>query len=273
MKIRYLGTGAYEGVPSLFCNCRVCTESRAKGGRNMRSRSQAIVNDELLLDFNADTVWHSHRYGLDWSKIGDCLITHSHCDHLYVDDVDMASAAYSHEHRTLNFYAGKSGYEKLAAFADRPNSGVTATLIAAGKGFVTSSGYDVMPMNADHDPHTSPLVFSIAKGGKRMLYAHDTGYFGDDTWALLGGEGRFDLVSLDCTGCVGYGGEWRRGHMTFGTVSEVVDRLKKMGAVDGNTTVVVNHFSHNGGQTYDEMSAYSEKFGIITSFDGMEIEF
>lgn len=23
MKIKYLGTAAYEGVPSLFCNCRV----------------------------------------------------------------------------------------------------------------------------------------------------------------------------------------------------------------------------------------------------------
>ena len=58
MKLKYLGTAAYEGVPSLFCNCRVCRLSQKLGGRNIRSRSQALVNGELLLDFNADTVRH-----------------------------------------------------------------------------------------------------------------------------------------------------------------------------------------------------------------------
>lgn len=58
MKIKYLGTAAYEGIPSLFCRCETCEKSRREGGRNLRSRSQALVDDELLLDFPADTVWH-----------------------------------------------------------------------------------------------------------------------------------------------------------------------------------------------------------------------
>lgn len=87
MKVRYLGTAAYEGVPSLFCQCRVCKESMKKGGRNLRSRSQMLVNDDLLIDFPPDTVWHAHKYGIDWSKIGNCLITHSHSDHLYPEDI------------------------------------------------------------------------------------------------------------------------------------------------------------------------------------------
>ena len=45
MKIKYLGTAAYEGVPALFCRCEVCRGSRAAGGRNVRSRQQAILDD------------------------------------------------------------------------------------------------------------------------------------------------------------------------------------------------------------------------------------
>ena len=83
MKIKYLGTAAYEGVPALFCNCRVCKSAKKLGGRNIRSRSRALISEELLMDFNADTVWHYHKYGFDWEKICGVLITHAHCDHLY----------------------------------------------------------------------------------------------------------------------------------------------------------------------------------------------
>ena len=51
MKIRYLGTAAAEGWPALFCSCPICTKARAQGGKNLRTRTQAILDGELLLDF------------------------------------------------------------------------------------------------------------------------------------------------------------------------------------------------------------------------------
>ena len=89
MKIVYLGTAAYEGVPVPYCKCRVCRESFRLGGRALRSRSQALVDGELLLDYNADTVCHSLRYRIDWEKIGDCLITHSHSDLQILTDPEV----------------------------------------------------------------------------------------------------------------------------------------------------------------------------------------
>ncbi len=68
MKLTYLGTGAAEGVPSLFCQCDNCKQSRALGGRNIRSRSQALINGELLIDFPADTFWHFIKYNFDCEK-------------------------------------------------------------------------------------------------------------------------------------------------------------------------------------------------------------
>lgn len=273
MKIKYLGTAAYEGVPSPFCNCRVCRLSKKAGGRNMRSRSQALINDELLMDFNADTVWHFHKYGFDWDKIGDCLITHSHCDHLYADDVEIASRPYSHDHRALNLYAPAEGYAMLKPICDNSQGGSAVTQISAGHRFKTATGYNVLAMEADHDPELHCLIYSVEKDGKRLLYAHDTGYFSENTWELLKSEGYFGLISLDCTGGMGLNGQWRQNHMTFGTDLDIIGRMKKEGIIDEKTKVVINHFSHNGGQTYDEMAELTKEYGVIVSYDGLEIDF
>ena len=272
MKIKYLGTAAYEGVPALFCNCRVCKLSRERGGRNLRSRSQALINDDLLMDFNADTVWHYQKYNFDWDKITDCLITHSHCDHLYPDDIEIEANAYSHDHGKLRFYAARDGYKKLKAFTDKTDGNATATLIQAGKRFQAGK-YSVLPLWANHDRTSSPVFYSVSASGKRLLYAHDTGAFPEESWEALKGEGRFDFLSLDCTGCLALGGDWVDGHMSFGTNLKIVERMKREGLADEKTIVVLNHFSHNGGQTYDEMLGEAEAHGCIVAYDGLEIEF
>lgn len=276
MKIQYLGTAAYEGVPSLFCNCGVCRRSMEAGGRNLRSRSQALINGELLVDFPADTVWHFQKYGLDWNRISDCLITHSHSDHLYPEDVMMAERAYSNEHRPLRFYAGQDGCDKLHALAKEAcrQGAIQVSLIRPGERFYVGEGekYSVMPLWANHEEKTSPVIYSIASGNRRILYGNDTGIFPEETWKGLRAEGRYDLISFDCTGCLGLNGGWRDGHMSFQTNMEMLERMKKEKLADEKTVVVLNHFSHNGGQTYDEMVLEAEKRGVIVAFDGMEIE-
>ena len=69
MKLRYLGTAAYEGIPSLFCQCELCKKARELGGKNLRSRSQALVNDDLLIDFPPDTSLHYMKYNFNYLKI------------------------------------------------------------------------------------------------------------------------------------------------------------------------------------------------------------
>lgn len=97
------------------------------------------------MDFNADTVWHYQKYGFDWEKICGILITHSHSDHLYVDDIEMATKGYSHEHRSLHFYAAQSGDEKIQAVAEETNGGARVTLVEAGKRFSIGK-YFVLPL-------------------------------------------------------------------------------------------------------------------------------
>ena len=59
MKFRYLGTAAAEGWPAVFCNCDHCHRAKKAGGRNIRTRSQALINDDLLIDFPSDSYHHA----------------------------------------------------------------------------------------------------------------------------------------------------------------------------------------------------------------------
>jgi phosphoribosyl 1,2-cyclic phosphate phosphodiesterase len=61
--------------------------------------------------------------------------------------------------------------------------------------------------------------------------------------------------------------------MGFNTVIEVRNRLMDMGLVDDKSICVANHFSHNVGPLYEDMRAASEKENMLTSYDGMVVEF
>ena len=54
MKFQYLGTAAAEGIPALFCNCDICRTAARRGGKELRMRSGALVNDKLLIDLSPD---------------------------------------------------------------------------------------------------------------------------------------------------------------------------------------------------------------------------
>ena len=76
MEIQYLGTAAAEGWPALFCNCEICKKAAIKRGKNIRTRSQAIIDKKILIDFPQDSYMHMLQYGIDMPNIQTLLITH-----------------------------------------------------------------------------------------------------------------------------------------------------------------------------------------------------
>jgi phosphoribosyl 1,2-cyclic phosphate phosphodiesterase len=78
MKIRFLGTSAGWPLPRLGCRDDVCS---SKDPRDTRTRSQALINDILLLDAGPDT--YSHLRTVDPTKIKAAAITHEHSDHTF----------------------------------------------------------------------------------------------------------------------------------------------------------------------------------------------
>ena len=280
MKIKYFGTAAYEGIPAMFCQCESCRRALALGGKNLRTRAQALIDDEVLVDFNADTVAHYQKYKFDWTKIKYCLITHSHSDHFYPRDLSMfVGRYYTHNVPHIDFYGAKSVYDKIEEIIHDESlcpdpTRLTATEVKPGD-LLTLNGYKVVAADADHDPEATPVIYGIEnKEGKRLLYAHDTGCFTDKVIADLKKLGRFDFVSLDCTGSFNPEG-WEHGHMSFRTDALMKDWLIKEGLADEKTIFVVNHFSHNAffGHDHEELCAEAAKYGFVVSYDGLEIEF
>lgn len=277
MKMKYFGTAAYEGIPALFCQCESCKRAMLLGGKNLRTRAQALLNEEILFDFNADTVAHYQTYRFDWTKIKYCLITHSHSDHLYPEDLIMfAEPHYSHNVSQIDFYGARSAYDKMKEVFSSPAADSSRARITEVKpGDLLQLGENrVLVLRADHGPESTPVIYAVEdKEKKRILYAHDTGMFTDQVIDEMKRLGRFDIVSLDCTGTYAPTG-WDHGHMSLRTDVLMKDRLLKEGLADDQTTFIVTHFSHNelNGHDHEELSQEAAKYGFLVGYDGLEVE-
>lgn len=86
MKLRFFGTGWSHGVPTLGCECRVCTE---KFPRNVRLRSSVLLDDgvkKVVVDVGPDFRTQALSYNL--RQLDAVLITHQHADHVMgLDDI------------------------------------------------------------------------------------------------------------------------------------------------------------------------------------------
>lgn len=276
MKLRYLGTAAAEGIPGMFCDCELCRNARKVGGREIRTRSQALLDDKILLDFPADTYMHMLNFGLELHKIHTLVVTHAHMDHLYERDFWCRNPGIGNEieEKPLVVYATEAGYNQVAECLKSdnvPEDRVRAEKIVPFVPF-EAEGYKFTALKADHDQSAGAVFYIIEHEGKTMLYAHDTGYFPEESWGYLAKSGLcFDFVSLDCTnGFLEYSG----GHMGLVPCVKVYEKLTELGLCDGHTKACLNHFSHNGaGATYEKMCEAAKEHGFEVSYDGMTVEF
>lgn len=276
MKITYYGTASAEGYPSAFCTCKNCTEARARGGKNLRTRSQAMVDDVILIDWNEDTLAHTLYGGLDILHLHTLLITHAHSGHLYEKDFGNRRKGFSllsqQDTDDLVIYGSKKSLNSLSAYIQQLGPQRTAVCPVSEFEPFYAEGYRITPLPANHDYERCASVFySIEKDGKALLYAHDTGCFNESVWQYLAQNGVFQLVSLDCTDMSDT--RPRNGHMSLLTCSEVRRRMLDIGAADAQTRFVLNHFSHNATPLYEEALAMAQENGFELSFDGMEIIF
>ncbi len=279
MKIQYLGTAAAEGWPAVFCHCPVCEEARRRGGRDIRTRSQALVNDDLLIDFPPDTYWHSIAHGVDLSAIRCQLLTHSHMDHMFPQEFVLRGGCYAHDMRVndldiIGTQYTKNTFDKISS--EEMESGIAALQhwrIAEPYVTIESAGYRITALPAKHMLGKGAVNYLIQRDGKALLYLHDTGIPYDEVFEFLAHKGtHLDLVSLDCTSGPREEGE-QGGHMGIPDGRKVKGRLEDAGISTDQTTYVINHFSHNCKMLYDDLCEEVRKDGFLVSFDGRVVEF
>lgn len=97
MNIHFLGTAASEGIPNPFCRCEHCQQARIRKGKDIRTHSSAIIDDELLIDVAPEFSQQLLRDGLDATEIKSLLFTHTHPDHFNVGDLFSRMEGYGFE--------------------------------------------------------------------------------------------------------------------------------------------------------------------------------
>lgn len=275
MRLKYLGTAAAEGWPALFCHCDSCGRARRLGGKNIRTRSQAVIDNRLLIDFGADTYMHVLNYGLPLEDIHHVLITHAHNDHLYVSDLINIGEPYAHGvSEPLTLYGTPGGREKIDIIlkleddAENLSERLVYKTVREFESFKVLD-YAVTPLLANHMSSEKCYIYLIEdKNGKTLLYGNDTAWFPEETWTYLRGR-HLDMVSLDCTTVFGADCQ---SHMGFSGDIKTKEKLMAMGCADENTTFIITHFSHNGIALHDEIEARAAKEGFLTAYDGFEAE-
>jgi len=276
MKIKYLGTAAGEGIPASLCNCEICRKSRTLGGKNLRARSQAVIDDIILIDMPPETYSNFHKYNICLMDIKYWLITHTHFDHFYERELLYTSngcfAHHPEDWHGIDVYGSIDLKEPIAKVvcSDEHKKFIRYNNIEAFSN-IEFGEYKVTPLKANHGTD-NPLIYLVQKGEKSLLYAHDTGLFLDATLDFLKSANvKLDLVSLDCTAgsMMEYDYPY---HMCLGCNIKCRDELISNNLADENTKFVLNHFSHNGtDMVYEDFKLIAEKYGFITSYDGLEV--
>lgn len=271
MKITFLGTAAAEGFPAVFCNCEFCQKARTLGGKNIRTRSQSLVNDDLLLDLPADTYHHLLQNGIEGHKIKYLFVTHSHQDHFYADELNTRHGAFAHDMAvpTLKVFLNEGAYKKYYETL-KSTKNIELNVIKHYE-TVRVDGYRITALPARHF-EVDNSNFYVIEGEKTILYAHDTGYFYDEVFDFIKTKNyKFDLVTMDCTN-IDIPIPDTGGHMGLPNIRRCFERLSEIGAVDQSTIKIINHFSHNGNPLQDVLEQKVEGDRYLVAFDGLCIE-
>ncbi len=281
MKIRFMGTAALERIPAIFCDCPTCRRALAAGGRNIMTRSQALIDDRLLIDLNSETYTHFLQLGRTLWDIEHVLITHAHCDHFSFEEFCCRcfGGTKTVKAEKLKVYTSRGVIDRywaaLNARKDKYTRGIASRVCMVPLQYYCSvlvDGYTVTPLPAQHADEEQAFIYLIEKDGKSLFYGHDTGCFGEDIDRWLADNGKhIDLMTLDCTK-----GDVERDYKTHMSMSEgrtIADRFLKKGIIDENTKLYYNHFSHHCGMIRDELAVAAEKYGFQVSYDGLEVTF
>ena len=130
-------------------------EAARLGGRNIRTRSQTLVNHDLLIDLPPDTYYHKLMSGLDFSAVKYLFVTHWHMDHFYPQELTVRGSFYSHQMTSsdLDIYCAagtKALFDQVSWEANKETLDSLRFHILSPFSPVQAGDYTVTPLPANH---------------------------------------------------------------------------------------------------------------------------
>ena len=250
----FMGTCACEFSP------RLKTDLKDKFDKDARRSSSLLVDGKILIDCGIHTVESLGIAGIPLSDITDIFITHLHRDHYQPDNIQKIADAKS---EPLRLYVREGAilpeYRNVdVIFMTQFEKYSTGSLTATG-------------IPANHSPIHNPQHFIIEKGDKSFFYGCDGAWFLHDSFKFLTDK-HLSLAVFDCT-CGDYVGDFRMGeHNSIPMIRMMLPSLKTIGAIDGNTKIMISHLAPSLHKTHAETEEIIADFGTV-AYDGMKFSF
>ena len=283
MQLTFLGTSAANAYPEAFCQCEHCCLARQIGGKNLRLRASALVNDDLLLDLGPDIHAAAQRHSISLLNVRYCLQTHPHADHLDLSQLlsrspgfgvvgaprlELYGSPQAWQRADQTFRRDLWGYGLLDPRAESELNFKVHTLQPFKP---TQIGpYRVTALQANHAHGFGAYLYAIQKGDRAVFYGLDTASLLEQTWgAFQRFNFHFDLVVLDHT----YGpNEPGSDHLCAREVAEHAARMREGGFLKPGGRVFASHIAHEGNPDHATLSKYARQHGYEVAHDGLVVD-
>lgn len=288
VEIVFLGTGASEAIPCPFCRCDYCSQARRSGGKDIRTRSSLRLGPQHQIDFAPDAVWQLANNNLDVFDLEHLLITHTHEDHLALGELMTRECAVPPPDRPVYLYMNKraAAWVRSAVSALRPGMSEQMWVRLGMLYSIVETDYyqpflagqlQVTPIKANHrafGPDEDAQNYLIRLPDNQiLLYAVDTGWYGDETWDFLS-QYSVDILIMEAT----FGGRTDRGlhpggHLDAASYLLMVEKMSALGVIDHATRLYATHINHKHTLLHDDLQQYFDRSDhpITVAWDGLKI--
>ncbi|MBR6705073.1 MAG: MBL fold metallo-hydrolase [Clostridia bacterium] len=278
MEVTFLGTAAATACPMVFCSCPMCSAAWKRGEKDLRRRSSALVDGDLIIDLGPDIMTAAFDFGADVRKIRVWLQTHAHSDHFDAGHLITRWTDYAPEGlRPLDLAASPETVRRMSERLSLEEPGASLEKaewlerlklrvhpLRHGDSAVLS-GRLVTAVESAHDP--GALLYVVSDSETAFLYATDTVRLTDRAMDLLK-RFRLDLVAIDHTYGPGIRGG---GHLNAEQAAEEIARLRSEGILKPEGLAFATHISHEGMPPHEELTEYARARGYGIAWDGLRI--
>lgn len=301
MKLTFLGTSAGESYPAIWCDCENCTYARQHGGKNLRMNTGSMIDDDVLLDMNSCGFYTAARLGVSLTKVKHLIVTHPHSDHLTAEPLawrranpGVLDAQGEEKHKMvsprftplpmLTVYGSLhtrrflvDGHPDLFA----PDKCAQFKDIVEGEKVVTDDELSFIPVAAIHGGDGKGIVYDIKgssnfahsyiieRGGRKLLYALDTGGYVPEMMDLILSH-RYDAVVME--GTFGLNNTPQTGHMNTEKNIAFRDLLMENGCISADTPFFLTHMAPHWTPPHDIYAPMMAEKGFIVAYDGLTVE-
>ncbi len=285
--MRFLGTCAADGMPNPFCDCPICQDARLHPERR-RLRSMFLLDEENLIDCGPDLNAACSSLGVDLTKLKNVFVTHTHEDHFDPDNAGLIKMARSRSPHAVSVYLSEKAYGMMAKLFPLLQSVVSHldVLNALSRSMIQihpvkvgvpfrAGGYNILTVETTHKIGLGEraINYLFEKGGRKLLYACDTGYYTPEAVNILRGS-KIDTLILECT----WGGLLDKdtsSHMNCEAFLKMLDKFLEAEIIRPDTAIYATHINHKHDLNHNELQAWFDEHArlkVTVAWDGLEIE-